>query len=315
VKRNIAPLLFLLFPALLEAQTPWNIPFDSTSRWSVKESYALDPSCVTSIYYVYFIEGDTLLANRTYKKLYYNSKLENTYFGTYPYPQYCMICNTNACSGPQYQLHRYAGALRDSALKVFFFPATYTAEQVLYDFDLDLGDTLPRTLVYDSTYRVARLDTVQIGTQQRRRFFCVNDCGWPDTNTIIEGIGQEQGPITPMICFFEDIWELECYSEGGFTVYTAPNTPDCNLLVGTAGDQAQSEPGLIIFPNPVQGRLNISLPGVFNGRVNIYNLLSQQVDSRAYTGLPVDVSSLDAGIYLLEFETGSKRLTARFIKQ
>jgi hypothetical protein len=121
--------------------------------------------------------------------------------------------------------------------------------------------------------------------------------------------------ITPMLCFFEDIWKLECYSEGQQTVYSAPMSWYCDLLVGSSDNTTAQEPLLTLYPNPVSGRLNVSIPGVFGGRVRIIDLLSKEILTRTYTGSPLDVSLLDPGIYLLEFETGNSKFISRFIKQ
>ncbi|MEP0263452.1 GEVED domain-containing protein, partial [Dokdonia sp.] len=70
-----------------------------------------------------------------------------------------------------------------------------------------------------------------------------------------------------------------------------------------------------IFPNPVtRGQLGINVTGAEAQKLTIYNMLGQVVRKGAFTET-VDVSNLDAGVYILEIEVDGKALNKRFIKR
>jgi len=70
-----------------------------------------------------------------------------------------------------------------------------------------------------------------------------------------------------------------------------------------------------IFPNPVtRGQLNVSVTGAQAQKLTIYNMLGQVVRKGVFTET-VDVSNLDAGVYILEIEIDGKALNKRFIKK
>ncbi len=69
-----------------------------------------------------------------------------------------------------------------------------------------------------------------------------------------------------------------------------------------------------IYPNPVtRGQLNVRVTGATAERFTIYNILGQVVRSGIYTER-VDVSRLDAGVYMIEVEVGNTKMNKRFIK-
>ncbi len=70
-----------------------------------------------------------------------------------------------------------------------------------------------------------------------------------------------------------------------------------------------------IYPNPVsRGQLNINVQGVDADTYTIYNLLGQTVRSGTFNST-LDVSNLDAGVYMIEVTVGTTSMNKRFIKQ
>ncbi|WP_188476191.1 GEVED domain-containing protein, partial [Dokdonia pacifica] len=84
-----------------------------------------------------------------------------------------------------------------------------------------------------------------------------------------------------------------------------------------AGNELSENPAFdfSIFPNPVtRGELNVSVIGAEAQNLTIYNMLGQVVRKGAFTET-VDVSKLDAGIYVLEIEVEGSKMIKRFIKK
>ena len=86
----------------------------------------------------------------------------------------------------------------------------------------------------------------------------------------------------------------------------------------TEGDTAFTDFGkgdFSIFPNPVtRGELNISLQGAEATSVTIFNLLGQAVHKGNFENT-IDVSRLEAGVYVIQVETEGSKMIKRFIKK
>lgn len=70
-----------------------------------------------------------------------------------------------------------------------------------------------------------------------------------------------------------------------------------------------------IYPNPADKELNVSSLGKTGSTFKIINTLGQQVGSGQLSDNPIDVSKLNAGIYVIELNSGQKRVTKKFIKK
>jgi hypothetical protein len=104
---------------------------------------------------------------------------------------------------------------------------------------------------------------------------------------------------------------------GGTMEITAADTAD-NSLSATPGA------GFRIYPNPVQGLLNLRLVNSTSGKVqvNIYNESGALVQSIALEKdqwsleSSIDVSRLTRGIYVIQIvNSANERVTGKFIKQ
>ncbi|WP_166921325.1 M4 family metallopeptidase [Flavobacterium poyangense] len=70
-----------------------------------------------------------------------------------------------------------------------------------------------------------------------------------------------------------------------------------------------------LYPNPTDKELNVSSLGEKGSAFKITNALGQQVDSGQLSDNPIDVSKLNAGIYVIEWNNGQERITKKFIKK
>jgi len=86
-------------------------------------------------------------------------------------------------------------------------------------------------------------------------------------------------------------------------------------LSDTAGVEDESLITLNMYPNPVSDMLNISSQNTIN-TVEIFNVLGQKVISRQVedTSAEIDVSNLNAGIYLIKYEINNSIITKKFVK-
>lgn len=70
-----------------------------------------------------------------------------------------------------------------------------------------------------------------------------------------------------------------------------------------------------LYPNPVEGELNVSFANSDGYSFRIINTLGQQLSVGQLSGNLVDVSNLSTGIYIIELNKGDKRIVKKFVKK
>ncbi len=98
------------------------------------------------------------------------------------------------------------------------------------------------------------------------------------------------------------------------SVLTIPYTARLNQSVTCPTGITSVEAGKIeLYPNPVRDIAHLSIPGVLdNGQIDIYNLLGSRVYSTAVRGdKDIDLSNLDAGLYIARISDGGKVIATR----
>lgn len=272
-------------------------PFpDSNVMWTDR---IYDPSCnninlLCSINQ-YTITGDTLINGKLYKKI-TNSGYYITQNNAYIY----------------YLL--YAGAIRQEInnKKVFYFPP-YGYPQVdtlLYNFNLQVGDSLPYTYLYPENLCnavVDSIDSVDVGNTYRKRFHISTTDTPPGQETwLIEGIGCSRGLFGYYCPGWEHWQELTCFIQNDTMIYPFDNT-DCDLITFI------SEPNkilksILIFPNPVSTNLTIKcLYNAENTDIDIYDYLGrkqfQSSGGVQNSNLEINVMDWPEGVYIVKVMT------------
>jgi len=101
--------------------------------------------------YQQFITGDTVINGLIYHKLEENGIFE---WEAYPIP---------ISSGSYLYFHQYAGCFREDNKVIYYISPTGTAENYLYNFNLNVGDTLPSNILTNGNYTmITRIDSIQI---------------------------------------------------------------------------------------------------------------------------------------------------------
>ena len=291
---TIVSTLWLLLATLsmdLQAQIPAPWP-DSAASWGVEFQVSPDPYLPIEYYrFRYFTLGDTTIGAHTYTALYQAPNNLNP------------VDSTNST---------YIGAFReDSAQKVWFIgpgPGFYTiycdfpqtsGEFLLYDFGIQVGDTLD---VYSSAYPdyiVYSVDTININGVNRRRWAVGND-GCNNCEHWIEGVGSDKGLFYPWCQFFEWDWHLMCFEDPDIFYDPWGFGNQCYTLVSS--DEPIRKPMVEIAPNPARDQLRLSVDGSMGEKYHfqVFNSQGQMVlekDVEGGTRQVITTAEFPRGIY------------------
>jgi len=81
-----------------------------------------------------------------------------------------------------------------------------------------------------------------------------------------------------------------------------------------AKTQEPSIEGLTIYPNPVNsGKIFITTKSSLDKKVEIYNVLGKKVLDTVITSKEVNVSQLEAGVYIIKIKEGEASATRKLI--
>ena len=238
-------LLFLLISSVQTTQAQYKpLPMQNV-EWYQDGGIALlsCPTC-TFVNYKYYTDGDTLINAQTYVKI---KKVE--------------VPNINDVS----LFPAYTGAIRQDTLnkKIYVVLTDSTTEHILYDFSLQVGDTISSVLhtltagcLGFNTETIYLIDTIQVNGNDHRVFHYQGSCVGTD-GSYIEGIGSEFGLLFPNL---KDIQEshLNCLKINNQSYYPYANVT-CTLPTISVNDLDQLL-DISIFPNPTSEILTISLP-------------------------------------------------------
>ncbi len=287
--------LFLLFASITVAQAQYKPLPMQNAEWYQDGGIALlsCPTC-TFVNYKYYTDGDTLINAQTYVKI---KKVE--------------VPNINDVS----LFPAYTGAIRQDTLnkKIYVVLTDSTTEHILYDFSLQVGDTINSVLhtltagcLGFNTETIYLIDTIQVNGYDHRVFHYQGSCVGTD-GSYIEGIGSEFGLLFPNL---KDIQEshLNCLKINNQSYYPYANVT-CTLPTISVNNLDQLL-DISIFPNPTSEILTISLPeNTIESVAILFDAAGkEQLRLKVQGGdNNVDVSKLDHGIYLLQI--GNSRVS------
>jgi hypothetical protein len=250
------------------------------------------------------MEGDTVINNQTYKKLY-----QSNY-------------------GPTVLTKTYFGGMREDSIgRVYIYTATNQSppvthlqsqtEYLLYDFSLQVGDTLQVLNDFNIIQVLSSIDSVLIDNHYRKLYTFIAS-GVP--RDVIEGIGSVKGLFFPMVYEFEHGQMLACYEDGDiFWNNPALMGNDC-FSVGI--DEHRPETDLVtIYPVPVSDQLHIDFEDVPRDEIviQLYDITGRLMREHHQAGqkkITLDVANLAQGTYILKaISIGHATKTIKVIKQ
>jgi len=185
------------------AGDPADRPYiDSTCVWRIDKQVTSEVSSDFEKF-IYFIVGDTAINAGLYQKLYKSG--------------YQLLIGGDGQVLSVFNDSVYIGALREDGHRLYFIGKGEDAEDLLYDFGIQAGETVDGTIFNGDTVRA--VETIL----DNRKFYYMSESTWE--NYFMEGIGSDKGLLengdehSSLICFMRD----------GGTIYHNGNGSECSL--------------------------------------------------------------------------------------
>lgn len=316
MKRFLLILTVIFSLTVVRGQTNVYHTFPDSAVWRV-DYYChniLQYTIIANYYFQYSITGDTLINSNVYKKIYRSFVFENNVYHDTP-----ILPSPPPPSG-------YVGALIDdpAANKTFFVFPDSTNDSLLYNYNLDVGDTL-RGFITQYQYNfnikpvVSSIDSVLVNGQFRKRwnFGPINY----SSLYIIEGIGSSAGLIEQVYTYATDFTDrhLVCVKDDTGSIFTSGYNSEigCNLIYEGLNEINPAN-HFQCFPNPFSVLTTLQTD-IFltDATLKIYNSSGQQVKQiNDISGKIITIhrDNLSSGLYFLKLMQGNKILiTNKFV--
>lgn len=211
-----------------------------------------------------------------------------------------------------HKINGYAAAIREDLIqkKVYVIPLFDSVPQLLYDFNLNVGDTLKGYLGISSTSygdTVTTIDSILINSNYRKRWTIHADARITFGNKyyIIEGIGSSKG-LLQQYQDFESDSNLECFSQNNQTIYpSADSIMNCASLTSISDKRGIEK--LYIFPNPTNGKFQVKLLGIIGNILEITDVLGNVIMKLGIKNdtIEIDLLSQPEGVYFVRVSNSS----------
>ncbi|MBI4931553.1 MAG: T9SS type A sorting domain-containing protein [Bacteroidetes bacterium] len=294
MKKVLLGLTVSLILAVAHGQTAVYHPFpDSNASWN-ERCFGLNPShtCMNEDYRTLYINGDTVIGAYTYHKIYHAG--------------YTAYSCWNPPTNPVYQSYNvyYDCAIRQDSLqkKVYIY---MFGDTLLYDFNLNLGDTVPPTYSNSGMFIVKTIDSVLVGNKYHKRF-TVEDSFV--TDTLIEGIGS----------VFFGLYNMRwIYPDGGCNFFCFnhdsaqyPINYNCTTLTNPVNVVEPITKTPKLSPNPFSAQTTLQTEvQLINATLTVDNCFGQtvaQIKNLRGQTITFNRDNLPSGLYLLRLTQDNK---------
>lgn len=276
MKTFISLILGLMISGLIYSQDYYPL-VQENNEWNVLMviGYPYDTTYWTITYNIY---GDTTISGQNYKKVYKSGE--------------------------------YEGGIREEEQKVWYFSKYYDEETQIYDFTLEVGDTMN---IYYDWMVVDSISSIEINGEDRKHmyFSCYGQGGllehW------IEGIGSNFGVLQSGGCFVVGYKTIFlCMSEDGELIYMNPNYSSCYF--NNTEIVELHNPKIQVYPNPTKDKINIKKSeNVKIETITIIDIIGKKLLEFDKDRNELDLSGLSSGIYLLKLTFGNDIIIKKII--
>ena len=240
---------------------------------------------------IYKIEGDSVVGSLLYSKIWVSYDSLETF--------------------------TFKGLLREESNVVYYIPPDLS-EGVLYDFNLEIGDTANVINMFcsDNTIpvTVVNIDTVEYFGIPRKRWQLDGYDGLEEF--WVEGIGSLNGLLHTKYwyCIVCPVWELLCFHENDTLRYIMPYETDCYQSTDGVNEN-QEKDDFSIIPNPVVKGNNVYIEtSSVPNSIGIYNssgLLMKKPVKVGDKRVGIETSGFTPGIYFITIVTNKGKIKTR----
>lgn len=299
MKCNFAPLVLLLLLLGHKAASQANVYFQNNPVWHVEFNVNSGWDCAGyNSSYNYYLNGDTVLYGNTYKQVYKKGIITYINAGCIPTGS-DTIADTTAVF-----------YLRSLSKEMFVLYPSDTAEQLLYDFNLNTGDTVPQTFAHDGafTFVVSSIDSINTPNGYLKKFSLAAS-GGPGNDTLYEGIGSTGGLVEQIFPFFlSGSHKLLCYAlNNNSYIYSSGST--CDAL--SAIPESENQNVHSVFPNPFEAETNFYFNSdLKNATLSVYNTSGINVKTHQFSGnhFKFEKADLPRGVYFFLINQEANRV-------
>ncbi len=185
---------------------------------------------------------------------------------------------------------------------------------LLYDFNINVGDTIEVDYPVDIELIVSQIDTIELGGKLRKQFcFTWSDIYFEGMRWV-EGFGSTNGLLWPGTYPVENHYKLLCYKENDKLVYYNDLLGTCYPDYPTTMDVIQDEPisrFLRLEPNPANNSINITTNKTLNGTLEIFTLEGKKMKSENVViekNIQITVNDLFSGVYIITFRANNQEV-------
>ena len=306
MKKIFLTISVLLFYSQIQAQTEHPFP-DSNAVWSYYRQYGHEPGPPMSYkwlteHYAIFFGKDTTVNEKEYKKLFFYQTRTIGYDST------------------------TKGVIRIEGDKVLYNPLPYwggtdTNEFLLYDFGIELYDSIKIRLQWDDTVTLTcqGIDSILINDQYRKRWYIeFIESGF--YNYWIEGIGSDYHFLSSYEPFFSadfDLFDFMCFEQDSFLYQLYDSCHMKGQFPDIVFEPSQPNNKISVFPNPVKDKsiINFSTNDAKEAEVQIYSTKGQLLKTyrSGNQELVIYNKNYEKGIYFVKAIADSRVFTTKFI--
>lgn len=233
------------------------------------------------------LNGDTLIGVKMYKK----------------------IVQSNDSTMNFLNNSTYYSAVREEAKKWFFIPQGDTQEYLLYDFNLNLNDTIHISNPYigsEIDFTISEIDSIDLLGVYHKRFKIVGleqAFGWSEY--WIEGVGSTNGLFYSGTQTIDFGYYLVCFHLNEDLIYINSNDNSCYVKYLGLTNNTYKIKRVEVFPNPATDQLTFQYENDVNQELTfkVYSLVGELFFTNKILegkSKKIDVSNLDSGAYFYE---------------
>lgn len=265
--------------------------------WRQTSVCGVSAPCIAYDTFNYYTAGDSLIGGMTWTKVWRQGSMTVSWQDPGPIAPGCL-----EGTYPYGEAHHGVSLIRQEGRALHIWADG--SDQLLFDFDLTIGQMLPLTWNnWNTDITVLAVDSVLIGTEMRARYELGNS--W--AQYLIEGVGSSHGLFEPISNFFDCGYALDCFGLGDVAYY--PNMgPGCMVVMGV-DPLALGRTAFVMAPNPANELVMLS--GLRSREaITVFDGTGRMVhQGRPVSGnAALDTRTLPAGAYTVVHGADRQRL-------